>query len=77
MKSQEEQLRTKLRELEWLAKREKSDLEFAIIEFDRTATGDPEQDKQAQGRINIQKRKVAMKERILSEFERKLKSITN
>ena len=76
MKSQEEQLRTKYRELEWLAKREKSDLEFAIIEFDRTATGDPEIDKQAMGRINIQKRKVSMKERILSEFERKLKSIT-
>jgi len=76
MKSQEEQLRTKYRELEWLAKREKSDLEYAIQEFDRTATGDPELDKPAQGRINIQKRKVSMKERILSEFDRKLKSIT-
>ena len=63
-------------QLEWLAKREKSDLEFAILEFDRTATGDPEQDKQAAGRINIQKRKVQMKEKILSEFERKLKTIT-
>lgn len=76
LKSPEEQLRTKYRELEWLAKREKSDLEFAILEFDRTATGDPEQDKQAVGRINIQKRKVQMKEKILSEFERKLKAIT-
>jgi hypothetical protein len=47
-----------------------------ILEFDRTATGDPEQDKQAVGRINIQKRKVQMKERILIEFERKLKAIT-
>ncbi|SDG40834.1 protein of unknown function [Dyadobacter soli] len=76
MKSPEEQLRTKYRELEWLTKREKSDLEFAQLEFDRTATGDPEQDKQAVGRINIQKRKVQMKERILIEFERKLKAIT-
>lgn len=76
LKSQEEQLRTKYRELEWLAKREKSDLEFAILEFDRTSTGDPELDRPATGRLNIQKRKVAMKERILSEFERKLKSIT-
>jgi hypothetical protein len=76
MKSPEEQLRTKYRELEWLAKREKSDLEYAIQEFDRTATGDPELDKPAQGRINIQKRKVSMKERILMEFDRKLKAIT-
>ncbi|GGH53638.1 DUF349 domain-containing protein [Dyadobacter endophyticus] len=76
LKSPEEQLRTKYRELEWLTKREKSDLEFAQLEFDRTATGDPEQDKQAVGRINIQKRKVQMKERILVEFERKLKAIT-
>lgn len=76
LKSEEEQLRTKYRELEWLAKREKSDLEFAILEFDRTATGNPDLDKPAVGRINIQKRKVAMKERILSEFERKLKSIS-
>lgn len=76
LKSPEEQLRTKYRELEWLTKREKSDLEFAQLEFDRTATGDPEQDKQAVGRINIQKRKVQMKERILIEFERKLKAIT-
>ncbi|MHA4736979.1 DUF349 domain-containing protein [Dyadobacter sp. MSC1_007] len=76
LKSPEEQLRTKYRELEWLAKREKSDLEFAILEFDRTATGDPELDKPAVGRINIQKRKVQMKEKILSEFERKLKAIT-
>jgi hypothetical protein len=77
MKSEEEQLRTKYRELEWLAKRERSDLEYAIQEFDRTATGDPEQDKAAQGRINIQKRKVSMKERILGEFDRKIKSITS
>ena len=76
LKSEEEQLKTQLRELEWLAKREKSDLEYAISEFDRTATGDPEIDKQAVGRINIQKRKVAMKEKILNEFERKLKAIT-
>jgi hypothetical protein len=76
LKSQEEQLRTKHRELEWLAKREKSDLEFAIMEFDRSSTGDPELDRPAMGRINIQKRKVAMKERILSEFERKLKSLS-
>ena len=76
LKSPEEQLRTKYRELEWLTKREKSDLEFAQLEFDRTATGDPEVDKQAVGRINIQKRKVQMKERILIEFERKLKAIT-
>ncbi|ACT95323.1 DUF349 domain-containing protein [Dyadobacter fermentans] len=76
LKSPEEQLRTKYRELEWLTKREKSDLEFAQLEFDRTATGDPELDKQAAGRINIQKRKVQMKERILIEFERKLKAIT-
>jgi len=76
LKSPEEQLRTKYRELEWLTKREKSDLEFAQLEFDRTATGDPEQDKQAVGRINIQKRKVQMKGRILIEFERKLKAIT-
>jgi hypothetical protein len=77
LKSEEEQIRTKYRELEWLAKREKSDLELAIQEFDRTATGDPEIDKQAQGRINIQKRKVSMKERILSELDRKLRSLTN
>ncbi|GAB2764149.1 hypothetical protein GCM10027275_01530 [Rhabdobacter roseus] len=76
LKSPEEQIRTQIRELEWLVRREKSDLELAIQDHERTSTGNEEADRQAMGRINIQKRKVAMKEKILREFQRDLDKLS-
>jgi hypothetical protein len=72
MKSEEEQLRTQIREMEWLVSRERSDLEIATIETERSLTGNEEEDKRMLGRLNIQKRKIAMKDKILREFQRKL-----
>ncbi|WP_247237186.1 DUF349 domain-containing protein [Telluribacter sp. SYSU D00476] len=76
LKSEEEQLRTQIREMEWLVKRERSDLELATQSTESMLTGDEEQDKQLLGKLNIQKRKVAMKDRILREFQRKLDSLS-
>ena len=75
LKSPEEQIRTKLKEMEWLVKREKTDLEIAIQMMETNPPLDEESAKQRNGSINIQKRKVAMKERILREFERELLSL--
>ncbi|TDB65979.1 DUF349 domain-containing protein [Arundinibacter roseus] len=72
MKSEEEQLRTQIREMEWLVSRERSDLEFATQDVERSLTGNEEEDKRMLGRLNIQKRKIAMKDKILREFQRKL-----
>lgn len=75
LKSREEQVRTKIKEMEWLVKREKTDLEIAIQMMETNPPLDEESAKQRNGSINIQKRKVAMKERILREFERELLSV--
>ncbi|GAA4445501.1 hypothetical protein GCM10023091_37230 [Ravibacter arvi] len=75
LKSPEEQIRTKMKEMEWLVKREKTDLEIAIQMLESNPPTDEESLKQRNGSINIQKRKVAMKERILKEFERELLSV--
>ncbi len=75
LKSREEQIRTKIKEMEWLVKREKTDLEIAIQMLETNPPADEESLKQRNGSINIQKRKVAMKERILREFERELLSV--
>ncbi|WP_266369251.1 DUF349 domain-containing protein [Tellurirhabdus rosea] len=73
LKSKSEQLRTKIREMEYLVRREKSDLSLAMNSL--TLTGDPDLDKQAQGKINTQKRKIAMKEVILTEFQKELSTL--
>ena len=71
LKSQAEQLRTKIRELEYLVKREKNDLQFSMQDIDSLDPENPE-DKQILNKINTQKRKIAMKEVILREFHRAL-----
>ncbi len=75
LKSEEEQIRTKVRELEWLIKREKTDLDIAIQMLENNPPSGEDELRQLTGSINIQKRKVAMKDRILREFERKLASL--
>ncbi|WP_373511278.1 DUF349 domain-containing protein [Persicitalea sp.] len=75
LKSEEEQLRAQIREMEWLVSREKSDLDMATLDVERSLTGDEDQDKRLRGRLNIQKRKVAMKDKILREFQRKLERL--
>jgi len=75
LKSPEEQLRTKIKEMEWLVKREKTDLEIAIQMLESNPPADEETLKQRTGSINIQKRKVSMKEKILREFEQELQSL--
>ncbi len=75
MKSEEEQFRTQIREMEWLVGRERNDLEMATLDVERSLTGDEEEDKRLRGRLNIQKRKVAMKDKILREFQRKLERL--
>jgi hypothetical protein len=74
VKSTAEQLRTKIREMEYLVKREKSDLQFAMQDFDSLDPENPE-DKQAINKINTQKRKIAMKEQLLREFTRDLSRV--
>jgi hypothetical protein len=74
LKSQPEQIRTKIREMEYLVKREKSDLQFALQDADGL---DPnkDEDKQILNKINTQKRKIAMKETILREFQKQLETV--
>ncbi len=67
LKSTAEQLRTKIREMEYLVKRERSDLLFALQDADDLDPNNDE-DKQVLNKINTQKRKIAMKELILREF---------
>ncbi len=71
LKSESEQVRTKLREMEYLVKREKNDLVFALQDADGLDPNNDE-DKQALNRINTQKRKIAMKEIIVREFQKQL-----
>ena len=71
LKSKAEQFRTKIRELEYLVKREKNDLQFSMQDIDSLDPENPE-DKQVLNKINTQKRKIAMKEVILREFHRGL-----
>lgn len=73
LKSQFEQLRTKIREMEYLVKREKNDLQFALQD---AGSLDPnnDADKQVLNKINTQKRKIAMKETILREFQKQLEN---
>ncbi|GAB4001326.1 hypothetical protein GCM10028807_57360 [Spirosoma daeguense] len=74
LKSQSEQIRTKIREMEYLVRREKSDLQFALQDADGL---DPynEADKQILNKINTQKRKIAMKETILRDLQKQLDAV--
>lgn len=71
LRSEEDQLGIKMREMEWLIKREKGDLDMSIASA-QNMSGDEEAERQLMGKINIQRRKIAMKEKILDEFKRKL-----
>jgi hypothetical protein len=75
LKSEEEQIRTQIREMEWLVKRERGDLEVAIQTMESMPRNE-EEDKSMIGRINIQKRKVAMKDKILRELAQRLEEIS-
>lgn len=74
LKSKSEQIRTKIREMEYLVKREKNDLQFALQDADGL---DPnkDEDKQILNKINTQKRKIAMKETILRELQKDLETV--
>jgi len=72
LKSKSEQLRTKIREMEYLIRREKSDLSLAMSNID-PSQGE-EMDKMVMGKINTQKRKIAMKEVLLTEFQKELQT---
>jgi len=72
IRSEEDQLNIKVREMEWLIKREKSDLDVTIASAQNMPTDDPEAEKQVMGKINIQRRKIMMKEKILEEFKAKM-----
>ncbi|MBD2702559.1 DUF349 domain-containing protein [Spirosoma sp. BT702] len=73
LKSQSEQIRTKIREMEYLVRREKSDLQFALQDADGLDPNN-DADKQVLNKINTQKRKIAMKETILRELQKQLDS---
>ncbi|GAB4005126.1 DUF349 domain-containing protein [Spirosoma sp. KCTC 42546] len=73
LKSQSEQIRTKIREMEYLVKREKNDLQFALQDADGLDPNNDE-DKQILNKINTQKRKIAMKETILRELQKQLET---
>ncbi|GAB3757895.1 DUF349 domain-containing protein [Spirosoma pomorum] len=74
LKSQAEQIRTKIREMEYLVKREKNDLQFALQDADGLDPNNPD-DKMVLNKINTQKRKIAMKEIILKEFQKQLTAV--
>ncbi len=74
MKSKPEQIRTKIREMEYLVKREKNDLQFALQDADGLDPNN-DADKQVLNKINTQKRKIAMKETILREFQKQLETV--
>ncbi len=74
IRTEEDQLVIKIREMEYLIKREKGDLEIAINDA-QSMNADEETQRQVLGRINIQKRKVAMKEVILKEFQTRLSKV--
>ncbi len=72
IRSPEDQLNIKTREMEWLIKREKADLEVTIASA-QNMPPDPEAERQMMGKINIQRRKITMKEKILEEFKAQMK----
>jgi len=74
LKSQSEQIRTKIREMEYLVRREKSDLQLALQDADSLDPNN-DADKQILNKINTQKRKIAMKETILREFQKQLETV--
>ena len=74
LKSQSEQVRTKIREMDYLVKREKNDLQFALQDADGLDPNN-DADKQVLNKINTQKRKIAMKETILRELQNELEKI--
>ena len=74
LKSKSEQIRTKIREMEYLVKREKNDLQFALQDADGLDPNN-EADKQVLNKINTQKRKIAMKETILRELQKQLETV--
>ncbi len=74
LKSQSEQIRTKIREMEYLVKREKNDLLFALQDADGLDPNN-DADKQILNKINTQKRKIAMKETILRELQKQLETV--
>ena len=74
LKSQSEQIRTKIREMEYLVRREKSDLQLALQDADSLDPNN-DADKQVLNKINTQKRKIAMKETILREFQKQLETV--
>jgi len=71
IRTPDDQLAIKIREMEWLIKREKGDLEMSIANA-QNAQVDEETAKQMMGKINIQRRKITMKEKILEEFKAKV-----
>ncbi|WP_338874124.1 DUF349 domain-containing protein [Spirosoma sp. SC4-14] len=73
LKSKSEQIRTKIREMEYLVKREKNDLQFALQDAEGLDPNNAE-DKQVLNKISTQKRKIAMKEVILREFQKQLET---
>lgn len=74
LKSQPEQIRTKIREMEYLVKREKNDLQFALQDAEGLDPNN-DADKQILNKINTQKRKIAMKETILRELQKQLETV--
>jgi hypothetical protein len=74
LKSHSEQVRTKIREMDYLVKREKNDLQFALQDADGLDPNN-DADKQVLNKINTQKRKIAMKETILRELQNELEKI--
>ncbi|GAB3246772.1 hypothetical protein GCM10027347_01890 [Larkinella harenae] len=73
LKSRSEQLRTKVRELEYLVRREKSDLAMSMSSMNTMGRpGNEDADKMMMSKVNTQKRKIAMKEQILTEFNKEL-----
>ncbi|MDF7817128.1 DUF349 domain-containing protein [Runella sp. MFBS21] len=72
IRTEEDQLAIKTREMEWLIKREKADLDVTIASA-QNMPADPEAERQMMGKINIQRRKITMKEKILEEFKSKMR----
>jgi Domain of Unknown Function (DUF349) len=66
----QDQFQIKTREMEWLIKREKGDLDISIASA-QNSNMDEESAKQLMSKINIQRRKIMMKEKIVEEFKKK------
>jgi Domain of Unknown Function (DUF349) len=72
IRDEQDQLEIKIKEMEWLIKREKGDLELTISSAQNEQI-DEDTAKQTMNRINTQRRKIAMKETILGEFRSQFK----